>query len=175
MIPTISPTTTPTAQPTADAAPASTAAMERLDALAARMDRVLAELEPVAALARQAPLMLGIGLDTFDALVAQGRQQGIDVDARMRASLALLERVTAPETVSQLDTLLRHLGAITALAPMLDDAPALLADAQRTAQPTGFFGTLSALRDPHVQQTIGITVAMARAIGERAAPSGGTR
>ncbi len=151
------------------------AAMERLDALAARMDRVLAELEPVAALARQAPLMLGIGLDTFDALVAQGRQHGIDVDARLHASLALLERLTAPETTRQLDVLLRHLGAIAELAPVLDDVPALLDNARRTAQPVGLFGTLRALRDPQVQHTIGLTVAMARAIGERAAHTGGTR
>lgn len=161
--------------PTADVTSVPSAAMERLDALAARMDRVLAELEPMAALARQAPLMLGIGLDAFDALVAEGRQHGIDVDARLRASVALLERLTAPETTSQLDSLLRHLGAIEALAPLLDDAPVLLAEAQRTAQPTGFFGTLGALRDPHVQQTIGITVAMARAVGARAAHAGGTR
>lgn len=159
------------------AAPAAapSAALERLDALAARVDRVLTELEPVAALARQAPLMLGIGLDTVDALVAEGRQHGIDVDARLHASLALLERVTAPETTRQLDVILRHLGAIAALAPVLSEVPVLLDNAQRTARPVGFMGTLSALRDPHVQQTIGITLAMARAIGERTANSGGTR
>jgi uncharacterized protein YjgD (DUF1641 family) len=149
-------------------APGAQESLTRLSVLAARLEHALDVLEPTLALAQQAPLMIATAVDTFDALVAEGREHGIDVDERLRAGLRLLERVSAPDTMRALNTLLDRLPTLAALAPMVDQAPALLADARRTARPLGLLGTLGALRDPNVQAAVGLAVSAARLVGQQA-------
>jgi uncharacterized protein YjgD (DUF1641 family) len=150
----------------------------RLDALSARLEMLLLTLEPAVALVQQAPPMIAMAVDSFDALVADGRKHGIDVDQRLKDTLTLIERLTAPETMRVLGQLLAQLPAIASLLPMLDAAPSVLAEAQRTAQPAGLGGTLRALRDPDVQRAVGVTLAAARVAGRQlrtGAPHGGAQ
>jgi hypothetical protein len=142
--------------------------LARLTLLAARLERTLDVLEPTIDMVRQAPLIIATVVDTFDALVAEGREQGIDVDARVRDALRLLERLTAPETVRAVDTLLDRLPVLASLAPMVDHAPELLDEARRTARPLGLLGTLGALRDPDVQVAVGVALSAARLAGRHA-------
>lgn len=151
--------------------PGAQESLTRLTQLAARLEQALDALEPTLALARQAPLMIATAVDTFDALVAEGREHGIDVDQRLRDGLQMLERLSAPDTMRALNTLLDRLPTLAALAPMVDEAPALLADARRTARPLGLLGTLGALRDPNVQQAVGLAVSAARLVGQQTSTS----
>ncbi len=144
------------------------AALARINRLAARLEHTLDVLEPSIAMVQQAPLMIATAVDTFDALVAEGRDHGIDVDQRLRDALRLLEQLTAPDTMRSLNTLLHRLPTLAALAPMVDDAPALLDTARRTARPLGLLGTLSALREPDVQAAVGLAVSAARVVGKQA-------
>jgi len=154
--------------------PETRAALARLNTLATRLEQALDVLEPTIALAQQAPLMIATAVDTFDALVAEGREHGVDVDQRLRDGLRLLERLTAPDTMRALNTLLDRLPTLAALAPMVDHAPALLDEAQRTARPLGLLGTLGALREPNVQAAVGIAVSAARLVGQQTStPRGG--
>lgn len=155
-------------------APAALAAtVAHLDDVATRMASVLATLEPAAALIQQAPPMIAVAVDTFDALVADGRKQGIDVDERLRDTLRLVERLTAPETMRGLEVMLKQVHVLERLAPMLEPLPAALDEAQRTAQPVGFFGALRALGDPDVQRAIGLSVSLARVLGRASRTTSG--
>ncbi len=154
--------------------PEARAALARLNTLATRLEQALDVLEPTIALAQQAPLMIATAVDTFDALVAEGRDHGVDVDQRLRDGLRLLERLTAPDTMRALNTLLDRLPTLAALAPMVDHAPALLDEARRDARPLGLFGTLGALREPNVQAAVGLAVSTARLVGQQTStPKGG--
>ena len=155
--------------------PEARAALARLNSLATRLEHALDVLEPTIALAQQAPLMIATAVDTFDALVAEGREHGIDVDERLRDGLRLLERLTAPDTMRSLNTLLDRLPALAALAPMVDQAPGILDDARRNARPLGLLGTLGALREPHVQTAVGLAVSAARLVGQQASTAHGGR
>jgi hypothetical protein len=158
----------PPAVPAADTPP------EMLATLAGRLERLLDTLEPAAGLLQDAPNMVAIAVDTADALIRDGRAHGIDVDARLRDTVRLVERLTHPDTVRQLHTLLDRLPALAALAPLVDQAPGVLAEAQRTATPLGVWGMLRALGHPEVQRTVGLALAAAQAAGRTAAsPSTG--
>ena len=138
-----------------------------LSQLVARLERVLGVLEPALSLVQQVPPMIATAVDTFDALVAEGRANGIDVDQRVRDALHLLERVSAPETMRALNVMLDRMPALAELAPMLDTVPQIVDDARRTARPIGLLGTLGALRDPNVQAAVGVAVATARTVGQQ--------
>ena len=153
--------------------PDTRAALARLNSLATRLEHALDVLEPTIALAQQAPLMIATAVDTFDALVAEGREHGIDVDQRLRDGLRMLERLSAPDTMRALNTLLDRLPTLAALAPLVDDAPALLDNARRATRPLGLLGTLGALREPNVQAAVGLAVSTARLVGQQATAKGG--
>jgi hypothetical protein len=145
----------------------------RLEALLARLEHVLGALEPVLPLVARAPDMIATAADSFDDLVAQGKRVGIDFDERLRGSLHVLERLTHPATRRQLEVLLDRLPALERLAPMLDALPNAVDRAQHDAQPLGLFGLLGALRDPAMQRTLGLGVAVARALDAHTPPATG--
>jgi len=153
--------------------PETHAAFARLNTLAARLEHALDVLEPTITMAQQAPLMIATAVDTFDALVAEGRENGIDLDQRLRDGVVMLERLSNPDTMRALNVLLDRLPTLAALAPMVDQAPTLLERAQRDARPLGLFGTLGALSDPGVQRAVGLAVAAANLVGQHTTPARG--
>jgi uncharacterized protein YjgD (DUF1641 family) len=76
------------------------AALERLEK---RLDRIESRLDEVSALRREAPAMLAMITDTADSAAARAAERGVDIDARLRAALSLVERVTAPETMAMIE------------------------------------------------------------------------
>jgi hypothetical protein len=70
----------------------------RLDAIAARLDRLERQLAPVGELAENAPGVLATAVDTFDAAVAQHP----DLPERAERAVSLAERVTEPQTAAAL-------------------------------------------------------------------------
>lgn len=75
---------------------------ESAAALASLMERVEL-LEQGAAMASQVPGMAAMALDTVDQHIGALQAKGVDVDARARKSLELLERLTRPETMANLE------------------------------------------------------------------------
>jgi len=91
------------------------ALLERIDARLERIEARLALLDP---LIGAAPGLLGLAGDTVDDFA---RELG-DLDERLRALVALVERITRPDTLAQLHTAL----------DLLDSSPSLLAIAVDT-------------------------------------------
>ncbi len=83
-------------------APAVDRILERLDA----MDRKLASLEQINALAEQAPGMMAMFTDMVDAQSAAAASRGVDIQERAERGLHLLERLTEDATIEALEALL---------------------------------------------------------------------
>jgi uncharacterized protein YjgD (DUF1641 family) len=92
------------------AAPTRADLLERIDARLERIEARLAKLDPVL---DSLPGLVAMAGDTFDEFA---RERG-DLDDRLQGIVALVERVTRPETLAQL-----HLAL-----DLLDSAPGLLA------------------------------------------------
>lgn len=142
-------------------------------AIVARIDARLAALEAAAAEAPHAIAALG---DTFDSLVDRLAVRGVDVDARARDLLTLLEKLTAPDTVRSLSLLvdqLDQLGRIAERAQLhgpagrvLGAAAGALANAAAApARSVGVFGAIGALGNPDVQRALGLLLDTAQALG----------
>ena len=101
-------------------------APETVEALLALTDRLDTAQEALA-IADQLPGMAAGVIDTVDGLVAAARAQGIDIDARLRASLSLLSAATAPATLATLETLVAKLDQVAPMLEMLDAAPGAVA------------------------------------------------
>jgi uncharacterized protein YjgD (DUF1641 family) len=76
------------------------AALERIER---RLEHLEERLDRLDALASQAPGALAAFTDTFDTTVAYLQARGVDVDGRLRALLALTERLTHPATLRALE------------------------------------------------------------------------
>ncbi len=99
--------------------------LELLASMDARMDRLEAQL----ALAQPA---IGTVVDSVDGLIAQLQQRGIDIDARLRAILQASERLTRPQTLSDIGQTLDVAEQLPGLtATVVDSIDSLLAKAQQ--------------------------------------------
>ncbi|MEI2611558.1 MAG: DUF1641 domain-containing protein [Candidatus Promineifilaceae bacterium] len=78
---------------------------------------LVAKLDQLMALADQAPGMVAMAGDAVDEMMGRAAAHGVDVEQRLKAALALAEKLTDPERMAKLEQLL-------ALA---DQAPAMLA------------------------------------------------
>ena len=67
-----------------------------------RIDQIQALLD----LADQAPGMMAAAVDTFDQVIRRAEEAGIDVDARIRSTYGLGEKLTSPATVDALGAVL---------------------------------------------------------------------
>jgi uncharacterized protein YjgD (DUF1641 family) len=95
-----------------------------VDRLERRLDRLETSLARVDALAQQASPVLAALTDVADSLAARAGDAGVDVDARLRSALRMVERLTAPETVRTLERTLdmaeRAPGFVGTIADTLD-------------------------------------------------------
>lgn len=166
----------------------------RLRAIVALTERltqpsVLEALERAADLAAQAPGMVAATADTVDSLIARMNDRGIDVDARMKTTLAIAERLTSPMALEAVSEVLDHLEDLRYLlhSGVLDKhavrlvgelGKALAATSAEQAPQVGAFGAFRALSDPNVQRAVGFTLQLAARFGaslettSRALPKG---
>jgi hypothetical protein len=153
----------------------------RLRSLASLVERlsdpqVAASMEKTVALATSLPQGLAAAVDTFDHWVGVSQRHGIDLDERLQTLVGVAERLTAPEALTAVRTLLGHLDALQAvlasdaLSPsaiqlVVATAAGVAQSAEQPPAPVGPFGALLALHDPDVQRALGLAVALARHVG----------
>jgi len=135
--------------------------------LARLLDRVDA-LERALDLLEQMPAVVETTADALDDDLTRAADRGVVLDERAREGLALLERLTDPDTADTLHHLLDRTDDLDALAHLAE----ALADTQRAADrgetpQTGLFGLIGALRDPDVQRTLGFVTTLAKTFGQR--------
>jgi hypothetical protein len=100
---------------------------ETLEQLVSRLERVTRSMETVTALTDRLPSAVAMVADTADEEIGRARANGVDVDARLRASLDMLERLTAPESMRVLGVLLEQLPQLERAAELARTMPGLLA------------------------------------------------
>jgi hypothetical protein len=95
-----------------------------LDALVARLERATNAIE---ALTAQVVPALAIAGDSVDEFVSRADARGVHMDSRLHDAAALLERITAPDTMRALQTLVDRLPQLEQLLTLADQAPGFVA------------------------------------------------
>lgn len=169
--------------------PDTAAALNRL------LDRIDALEQAVTTLAdtiQQAPAVMAMAGDMVDEAWRMAAAQGIDLEARARTGLRLLNKLTEPQVVSQFEQMLalahQAPGLVAMLGDMADEAyrdaaaagldieavaatgisfgRALVAAQTMPTQPLGPLGLFSTLRDPEVQKALGFLMNVVRQLGK---------
>lgn len=96
---------------------------------ARHLETLLNKVEALAGAAEEAPGLFAYAANALDDVARNAAQNGIDLDARLRTTLALVERLTAPDTSRVLTKLIDNLDKLETL---LDDGPKLVAAAADT-------------------------------------------
>jgi len=110
-------------------APATVATVSRM------LDR-MDVIEQSLSVAEQLPGLAAGAVDTVDRLIASAAASGINIDARLRASLALAERLTDPTTVEALLTVTEQAPQLAEVTAALAQAPGMIAGAVDTVDIT---------------------------------------
>ncbi|MBK8257173.1 MAG: DUF1641 domain-containing protein [Polyangiaceae bacterium] len=143
------------------------------------LERMLAAaplLEKVVDLAESAPGLVAAAMDTADSLVERAGLAGIDVEDRLRTMTRVLERLTSPEALAAVETMLDRLDAVkavlasgvldpAALATVATAGDALAKAASSQSAPMGLWAAFRASGDPEVQRALGFLVRFAHAFG----------
>ena len=79
------------------------------------------KLDRLLTLADEAPGMAAMVGDMVDETVRSAAARGVDIEARLRAGLAIAEKLTAPEMVAKLDQLLAFADEAPGLVAMVGD------------------------------------------------------
>ncbi|MCA9901581.1 MAG: DUF1641 domain-containing protein [Anaerolineales bacterium] len=79
------------------------------------------KLDRLLALADEAPGMAAMVGDMVDETVRSAAARGVDIEARLRAGLAIAEKLTAPDMVAKLDQLLAFANEAPGLVAMVGD------------------------------------------------------
>ncbi len=61
------------------------------------------KLESLLALANEAPGLISMGVDSIDGLAREANTKGVNLDDRLRSTLNLVEKITAPEMITKLE------------------------------------------------------------------------
>ena len=146
----------------------SLALVERLTApdTAARLHQALD-------LAEQAPGVVAGVTDTVDGVMARLAEAGVDVDERLRVSLEVLDRITDPLAMAQLNRMLDILVRPEFLKVVSGDAVAIVGDASAAMvearggapEPVGPFALLRSLKDPDISRALSVGLRFARRFG----------
>ncbi len=102
---------------------------DKLDLLLYKVESLEKRLTQYEALAAQAPGLLAMVTDTADELYKSAAAAGVDVEQRVRSTLVLLEKLSQPEVITSLTTLMERLPV---LVEGLEQAPGLVAMAVDT-------------------------------------------
>ncbi len=97
--------------------------VEVLSGLLDRMD----QLEELVKLTDQAPGMMAMMVDAADEQYRLATESGVDVEARIKTGLTLVEKLTTPESMEVLSKLVDHMDALDNAVGLLDQAPGMVA------------------------------------------------
>lgn len=98
----------------------------RLSRLLDRLEAIESTLARVEEAVSQGPAIVSTLADIADDAADRAHESGIDLDERLRLSLALAERLTDPTTVKALSGLLSRMDKIEQLTALLDDLPGFI-------------------------------------------------
>ncbi len=140
--------------------PATVAAMT---GLLARLDKI----EEVTALLDDLPGFISMMVDAVDEIYQGAEAVGISIDARVRSTFALGEKLTAPATVDALDQVLDAdaVGFVGMLGETLARCQKECLSKEEPYSAT-MWSTLRALRDPDVRRALGFLVNFGRMFGQ---------
>lgn len=99
---------------------------ERLSRLLDRLESIENTLERVEEAVSQGPALVSTLADIADDAADRAHESGIDLDQRIRLSLALADKLTEPTTVDALSGLLARMDKIEQLTALLDDLPGFI-------------------------------------------------
>lgn len=127
-------------------------------------------------LAEQAPNGIAMLTDTLDQHLGSLHERGIDLEERLRILAQVTERLTTPEALAIVHTLIDHLPNLDRLlgSGLLGEGPvdivsragqALNQAHQDPASRVGAFGLFRALSDPCMQRSLGFALSFARYFG----------
>ena len=157
----------------------------------ATLTRLLARLDVVEqtlVMADQLPDLAAGAVETVEGVFAAAAETDIDLDGRLRATVALTERLTDPTTIEALlavlekaPELVRLTDALVAsgigdaqLAGLVSSTGLAVTQTQAARPaPVGAFGAVQSLFDRDVQRALGFFIHFAKTLGGRlAAPAG---
>ena len=101
---------------------ANTETLERLERIIARLDAVEGSLD----IATQLPGTIAMAGDVTDQWIRRAQDEGLDIDATLKAALPCLMALSNPKIISALETLAQR---TPELAKLVDDGPKLIAAA----------------------------------------------
>lgn len=156
------------------------AAERSVAALLERLDRRLAHLEAaverIEAQERALPNVIATAMDTLDDVAERVREKGVDIDQRLFVLLDVAERLTSPEALQALSTVLdklhlvQHLLDSAVVAETTVDVVGKAGHALSTARSeppreVGLFGAARAMSDDDVKRAVGFLVRVAQLFG----------
>lgn len=100
---------------------------DKLTLLLERLDRMERRMETMMEMTQQAPLMVAMMTDTVDDTFRQASQRGVDLEARMKNLLEMLEKLSSDETTQVLTALLSRADQLKMAVEMLEQGPHFLA------------------------------------------------
>lgn len=156
------------------------AVLERIDQRLAHVELTLERLE---ALERGLPGAFAGAVDTFDGIVDRLRDRGVDVDERLHMLVELAERLTSPEALRALTSLLDRLSQVQRLfeSGIFDEASldvvakgghALAAARTEPTPEVGLWRAARATSDEDVRRALGFLVRVAQLFGRSLSDDG---
>jgi hypothetical protein len=126
-----------------------------LSQLVERVDQLQELLE----LADQAPGFVAMAVDTVDHVVQRANEAGIDVDARLRSTYGLGEKLTSPETVNALGAVLDP-GAVTVVGMIGDTLAQCREDCLSAPEPpsAGVWDLLKLIRNEDGRRSLAFLI-----------------
>lgn len=94
--------------------------------LSGLLDRV-DQLDDLVKMTDQAPGMVAMMADVADEQYRLAAESGIDIEARVKTGLVLVEKLTAPQSMAVLSKLVDQMDALEQAAGMLEQAPGMVA------------------------------------------------
>lgn len=100
---------------------------QALNRLLDRLDTIEEAVDKLDAMMTQAPAMLAMMTDMADDVVHDAEAAGVNIDERLRLTLQLAERLTAPRTVEVLTQLMDRMDELEQLIALGEQAPGFVA------------------------------------------------
>ncbi len=100
---------------------------QALNRLLDRLDTIEEAVDKLDAMMTQGPAMLAMMTDMADDVYREAEASGVDLDERLRLTLQLAERLTAPRTAEVLSQLMARMDDLEHLLALSEQAPGFMA------------------------------------------------